>query len=164
MEKEFEGLSPKIAAKFFEIRMGDKKINDEEIFAANKAALGEFMRQHGLDRVVVTYSGSGDNGGIDEVTFFEGTEVVVEQVPIALLEVDWNYKKQKKEVKVIKLKPDDAFGHMAEEALCLSEHEGWELDEGGDGEVTFTLSGDDVVVHIVHNQYYRGANTHEHTL
>jgi hypothetical protein len=163
MEIEAQDLAPEIAAKLCEIKM-EGKINEGDVFAANKAALAHFMQQNGIDRVVVTYSGGGDEGGVDDVAFFDGAEVVVEQVLIALLGVNWNYKRNTREVKVIKLKPDDAFSYIAEEALCLSGHNGWELDEGGDGEVTFTLSGDDVVVHIVHNQYYRGANTHEHTL
>jgi len=157
-------LYPEIATKFFEIRIGIE-VSEEEIFEVNKRALMRFMNQYEIDRVVVAYSGSGDNGGIDNVTFFNGDYVnsYVERrgKEICLIGM-WE---RIKEEKLLKLPPTDAFGYMAEVALALTGHEGWELDDGGDGEVTFVLSSEGrLVVRIEHNEYYTQVNRHEYEL
>jgi len=161
---ETENLSPEIAAKIFEIRAG-LEVDDNEVFAANKAALAHFMKKNKLNQVVVTYAGSGDNGGIDEVVFgYFKENVIDENQEIYLIERRWDSRKKQEGLEIIKLNPKDAFSYMTEEALRLTGHEGWELDDGGDGEVTFVLSEEGVVVRIEHNEYYTQVNRHEYEL
>jgi len=169
MEVDVEALPPEIAAAIVRFRM-EEQVDQKEVFAANKAALGHFMRRHGIDRVMANYEGCGDSGGVDEVLFFQG-ETVIEHFAesretICLISVvcNYNFNEKKDEAELIKLRPRDAFAHMVEEALGLSGHDGWQIEEGGYGDVTFALSEEGLDVYITHNEFYREVKRHDHQL
>lgn len=85
------------------------------------------LKDHGVKKVTVNYSGSGDSGGIDEISYFD---------------------KEEKEIRHDDIKID----HDAVQDLCyplLDGIEDWYNNEGGDGVITIDL--DTLKYHIVNN-------------
>ncbi len=135
------------------------------VFDFNKHSLACSMRQLGASSVVVTYSGGGDEGRIDEICFFPPElSVGGSAACVALMRYRWDAEAQCGATEL-------AFEHMAleeiAEALCdaavsSTGHNGYENGEGGSG--TFTLQAADASAELEHSDYYTESDTSMHSL
>lgn len=119
------------------------------------AVLLKFFKDNGIAKAVVEYSGSGDsgNGMFAKITMADGTErddqdalheeFVVKDVPTRVSSWDrthqvWNYTDTTKDEALPELLCD-----MADDFVDIY-HGGYENNDGGEGEVIFTLEGVEV--------------------
>jgi hypothetical protein len=169
VEFHLTGLSPELETKLREMIAAGKKPADVE-FEINKVILANYMREHKIDLVVAEYEGSGDSGGVEYVTFFrEGHQVDAPQGRTPLVGADRIYQKEGEtiRIKAVEVGASDAFSLPVYSALDLCGHRGWEIDDGGYGEVRFTLASpqdEAVAVKITHNAYITEVETDEYDL
>jgi hypothetical protein len=169
IEFHLEALSPELENKLREMVSAGKKPADAA-FAINKMLLADFMRENKIDLVVAEYSGSGDSGGVNMVTFYLGDrQVDVPQGRLSLLFIERRYHKDGDTVKFTTFDAyvRSAFERMTDEALDLCGEGGWEVNSGGYGEVRFTLKSpqdEAVAVKITHNAYITEVETNEYDI
>jgi hypothetical protein len=169
VEFHLDGLSPELENKLREMVSAGKKPADAA-FAINKMLLANYMRENSIDLVVAEYSGSGDSGGVDMVTFYRGErQVDVPRGRLSLLFVERRYHKDGDTVKFTTFDTYErsAFERMTDDALDLCGQDGWEVNSGGYGEVRFTLKSpqdEDVAVKITHNAYITEVETNEYDI
>jgi hypothetical protein len=169
---DLEGLSisSNLKDKFLQMKEAGQTL-ENAVFAVNKIILADFMRSNNLDLVVVEYSGSGDSGGVDSVTFCIGDRQVADtpQGRLSLLFVERHYRKNGDVIKFTTFETgaESAFERMAYEALDICGQGGWENDGGGQGEVRFTLANpqdEAVAIKVNHTTYITEAVEDEYDL
>ena len=107
----------------------------------NKRVVMEAMKRLGVTKVVVTYCGGGDSGGIEDVQI-EGGEGAADET-LRLVRVVHSYYLDETQI-FDGLERDfkDAISEFAEDLIDHAGH-GYEEDEGGYGEVTIVAPDDD---------------------
>jgi hypothetical protein len=169
IEFHLNGLPPELETKLRDMVSAGKK-PEEAAFEINKAILADFMRENKIDLVVADYEGSGDGGGVGYVAFFrEGHQVDVPQGRTQLVIDDrLLYQKNVKfRIRTVEVEARDAFSLPVDSALNLFVREGWDVGDGGYGEVRFTLKSpqdETVAVKITHNAYITEVETNEYDI
>lgn len=107
------------------------------------------MREHGVTQVDVAYSGSGDDGGPDNIS----TVPPDAQFDVTLLIPDGQQSPGCISVKATEHKFQDVAAQIA---MCYvsTAHEGWENDDGGKGILTLTLDQGVLTTRIEHTHIY----------
>jgi hypothetical protein len=101
--------------------------------------LASLMRTHNVKTIEAQYEGSGDSGCINAIDF--NTEHLIEAV-----------------VKDIENQAEEA----AWEILATS-HPGWEINDGGDGEIVFEKDEDGAVTaKLSHKEYFVDSTSYSH--
>ena len=124
--------------KWHEEYYAKKEKNQKDFTDTTKPKALEVIKTNGLDRVEVYYSGSGDDGCIEDVTFFiNDKSVEVLDTPIVNIG-EWskfNYtthtREKTTELKTLKDYVEDVVYDFLE-----AFHGGWEINEGQSGTVT----------------------------
>jgi hypothetical protein len=122
----------------------------------NFHAIGAILRDFKLERVVVTYGGSGDSGDIHEIVVFRGEEpgvVSVENLPdIEYRTLNKDYKPSGWRTVETETRTDfrSALCDITELALEESNNGGWENNEGSDGTLTVFADGRALLEHGSH--------------
>jgi hypothetical protein len=160
IEFDLKNISPEFETKLRDmVSDGSGKKPAYAAFIINKMLIADFMRRSSIDLVVAEYSGSGDSGGIDTVSFYRGGQKVnPPQGRLSLVFVERRYREEGDIVKFTTLEgvARCAFERMTDDALDIRGHGGWETNDGGYGEAIFKLEGskdDDLVVQVAHNIY-----------
>jgi hypothetical protein len=140
------------------------RLPEESLAARNKPNLLAALSQHGVQTATVTYAGSGDSGGVEEVDYeiaegavFDGsatTKVFACQSHFESGEWHDFFFEQE-------LCFDQALRDFAEEVLELV-HGGWENGEGGSGSIVF--DGVSATVRIEHSSYFTDSDYTETAL
>lgn len=169
IEFHLDSLSPELEKKLREMISAGKE-PEEAAFEINKVILADFMRENKIDLVVAEYSGSGDSGGVDMVTFYrDERQVSPPKELLSLVFVERRYHKDGDTFKFTTFDAYDrsAFERMTDDALDMCGEKGWENNNGGYGEVRFTLKSpqdEDVAVKITHNAYITEVETNEYDI
>lgn len=135
------------------------------LFDFNKHALAVAMRQIGFSSVVVTYSGGGDSGQFDEVSFLPPD---VEEGPtkpvVAVMRYRWDAEAHcgASELAFEDMALQDIAEALCDAAVSLTGHNGYENSDGGSG--TFTLQAADASSELEHSDYYTESDTSMHSL
>lgn len=129
--------------------------SEEERIAANRAAIFAALRDDGILRAVVSYTGSGDDGGPEGVRFEMATGLrKLDEMPEApqyvvssrYVESAWQTT-----VSLADMPLNDAITDFGMEAV--EQHfGGWENGDGASGEVVFDATAATVV--IGHDSYF----------
>lgn len=133
------------------------------VFAFNKSTLAEAMRALELTAVTVNYSGSGDEGMINEISFQPGsTQADSKSVRAARVVHLWNAETAVRSVSLVFEVADlfDLAADLCDRAIALCGHNGYENNDGGDG--TFTLRADDAIAELEHTDYFMESATSVH--
>jgi len=130
-------------------------LSEEERIAANRTAIFTALRDDGLLRAVVSYTGSGDSGGPEGVRFEKPDgPCQLDEIPMAPQYVESSQYVDgawRTTVSLTDRPLDDALADFAMEAL--EQHfGGWENEDGASGEVVFDATASTVV--IEHNSYF----------
>ncbi len=135
------------------------------VFDFNKHSLAASMRQLGASSVVVTYSGGGDEGRIDAISFFP-PEVPAgdSSACVALMRYHWDPAAQcgATELAFEDMALPDVAEALCDFAVSSTGHNGYENGEGGSG--TFTLQAADASAELEHSDYYTESDTSMHSL
>jgi len=148
-----------------QIVMSDPDGTSRAVFDFNKHSLASSMRQLGASSVVVTYSGGGDEGRIDDICFFPPEiSVGATTACVALMRYHWDAEAHRGATELVF---EDMSLHDIAEALCdaavsSTGHNGYENGEGGGG--TFTLQAADASAELEHSDYYIESDTSMHSL
>lgn len=129
--------------------------SEEERIAANRAAIFAALRDDGVLRAVVSYTGSGDDGGSEGVRFETATGLRgLDEMPVApqyvvssrYVESAWQTT-----VSLAEMPLNDAITDFAMDSV--EQHfGGWENGDGASGEVVFDATAATVV--IEHDSYF----------
>lgn len=128
---------------------------EEERIAANRAAIFAALRDDGVLRAVVSYTGIGDSGGPEGVRFeMPDGRSALDEMPMASQHVVSSQYVEGAWQSTVSLadRPlDDAITDFAMDAV--EQHfGGWENGDGASGEVVFDATAATVV--IEHNSYF----------
>ena len=135
------------------------------VFDFNKHTLAQAMRSLRLTAVVVTYSGCGDSGQIDEVGFQPSdVDEGLRRVIVATTQQRWDHNLALgcSELSFCERLLRDAAESLCDEAISLMSHDGYENSDGGSG--TFTLQAADGAAELDHSDYYTECDTSTHAL
>ncbi len=129
--------------------------SEEERIAANRTAIFSALRDEGVLRAAVTYTGSGDSGGPEGVRFEmpDGPQKLDEMPMAPQYVVSCQYVNSAwRNTTSLDDRPlDDALTDFAMDAV--EQHfGGWENEDGASGEVVFDATASTVV--IEHNSYF----------
>jgi hypothetical protein len=142
----------------------DPNSADRAIFEFNKLALAGALRALGITRVTVEYSGGGDEGRTESITFEPNDQHTSHTVNVALMKYRWD---EERACGGSELAFDDMALDQVAEALCdtaisLTGHNGYENNDGGAG--TFVLQAADATAELEHSDYYTESDTTSHAL
>lgn len=163
MQKQDESISTELAGALSALEQmrlaahGRIKVNRDRILKA--------LKNSGATSVLVNYSGSGDNGQIDDVTIYQDKAEIQpkEQVSVLVATSKWNHETSKWD----ELTADKSMS-LAEalEGLVYdwleAEHSGWVNDDGASGECNIDVAEDQFL--LSHTTYYTEGDTTEHEL
>lgn len=143
---------------------GTTGLDETTVLGRNKRILLAALKQGGARTATVTYAGSGDSGGVEDVSIeatenaeFDGT------VPINVFAEQSVYQDSTWLTTVVEqqMPIEQALQDFAESALELR-YGGWEDGDGASGSVIFDCQDD--TVRIEHTAYYTGSDYVETTL
>lgn len=129
--------------------------------AANRTAIFQELRDNGVERAVVSYTGIGDSGGPEGVRFEMldgGTLDENPAVPQHIESSQWVDGAWQTTAALEDRPLDDALTDFAMDAV-EKHFGGWEDGEGASGEVVFDATDDSVVVE--HNAYFTDSHYSE---
>jgi len=125
----------------------------KELGQINKAAIFTALAAAGIDHVLATFDGVGDQGQIDDVTASRNEQPVdLPNVKVTLLQASWD-----------KAEPDISEAGLREaiETLCYDfleeDHAGWEINDGAFGE--FRLDVAAMTVELEFNMRFTDTHT-----
>lgn len=131
----------------------------------NRDRILEALKKLDITRVVISYSGSGDSGQIDDVSLYHGNEIIEikTELVVRISKSRWNADLSK----WIEYSADES--HVLSEALrdfvydwIESEYAGWENNDGASGECTIEVLTNGF--QLSHTSYYTESETTERTL
>ncbi|KAF0811012.1 hypothetical protein A167_00044 [Alcanivorax sp. S71-1-4] len=130
----------------------------------NRTVLMTLLKQHGIQRLTIFYSGGGDAGDTDKITATPPQALAILEnatVPLRLPKVETlnghhTYVLTEEERPALDALREFTLGWI-EQMHCR-----WENDDGGAGEVTFDVVEDTCT--LQHTEYYTGSLHHEYTL
>lgn len=132
----------------------DNLPSDEQLRGETRSTLFAVLTEAGVDRATVSYCGSGDSGGPEDVVFERSDGTTLAPMPsLSLRRFSANYVdgQWRQHVVQASCRLDDALTDLAM-ALVDELHRGWEDGDGASGEVIFDVQDEKVRVH--HNAYY----------
>lgn len=135
------------------------------IFDFNKQTLAAAMRGLGISSLTVSYSGSGDSGQIDEVSFEPWTELGADDTAqAAVSEWHWNGDDRRSHEQLVfaALGLVDFAESLCDAAIALCDHDGYENNDGGEGR--FTLQAEGASAELEHSDFYVERETSTHAL
>lgn len=130
----------------------------------NRRRLHKALKRLGATSVVVSYSGSGDSGQIDEVSVYRDKEQIKSQENVSILVASSKWTKDGGWIERVKSTPlalDAALEQFVYDWI-ESEHAGWENNDGASGECTITVSSNEFILN--HVTYYTESESTEHVL
>ena len=130
----------------------------------NRRRLHKSLKRLGATSVVVSYSGSGDSGQIDQVSIYQDkTELKpVKKISILIATSKWNQESGWIERVQSKSMPlADALEALVYDWI-ESEHAGWENNDGASGECTIEVAKNEFILN--HITYYTESESTEHVL
>ena len=133
-------------------------LDENSVLARNKAILLDTLAQRGVCSATVTYSGVGDSGSIESMTFeIAKGPALDESAVITVLaqrsqfeDGEWHQTVIEEAVPI-----EQALRDFADEAIDLV-HDGWEEGEGASGNVIFDC--ENATVRIEHTAYFTDAD------
>lgn len=157
-------------------------MDSKELFEVNKkavfAVMEEVMKRLGASRLAVTgvYSGSGDEGGVEDVTVEawkddQRIELGLEHFPSVeetFVQSDFDpgrkaWVEHAPETRTVSIQV--AVERLTEDAIDIAGHRGYEINDGGHGEFTLSVSaGEEPTAYLKHHDYYVDETASEHTL
>lgn len=126
----------------------DGRINKSAIAKHNKESLIAALKSFGITYVVVTYSGGGDEGSINDISSTPAIEEAISS-QVTYKDVSGDFDAQKRQwIQRVEDKTSTLESALEEFTYLLLElngHEGYHNDEGGGGEVTIDAKSGSVV-------------------
>lgn len=116
------------------------------------------LRELKIDKVNVSYSGSNDEGWVDDPTFFTGESNVKIEANVPVERTYWD---GRAENTAPESELNEAVREMFEEIL-ESGYGGWEINAGAFGKFRWDIKTDDIK--HVHNQRHESYDTEERDL
>jgi hypothetical protein len=135
------------------------------VFAFNKSVLAEAMRALDLTSVTVNYSGSGDEGMINEISFQpSSTSAGSKSVRAARVKHFWHAEAEARSVSLVFEDANlfDLAEDLCDGAITLCGHNGYQNNDGGNG--TFTLRAEDAIAELEHTDYFMESDTSVHKI
>jgi hypothetical protein len=137
------------------------KMNFNELVKKNKLKIiKEIKTKTNIKFVEVSYSGAGDSGAIDQVTFFDSTETVIPHKDIPSIKIKYIETSYS-----LFSRDDDSVDSTTEKEVCLPEaledfcwdilsfkRGGWEINDGSEGYLKFDI--DKGTLSLNHTEYY----------
>ena len=112
----------------------------------DRATVMAALKACGITKVVMRYDGYGDSGGVEECAVEGGQGQESLTTPIQTTLVDWSSAE-----KTIQMSPlRDVLETLTMQYVDV-EHDGWENNEGGSGDVTFDPVADTITVSHTEN-------------
>lgn len=132
-------------------------MNKTEAHEINKKSIIDALRGvQGVNSVVVGYSGGGDSGQVDAINAVndEGDRIELPETKIRFIDIRWSWMMDKgvsydlrEDEKSLGDAIESLFWHVLGEL-----HDGWENNDGGQGE--FTINVTDGTFSLHHEQNY----------
>lgn len=114
-------------------------VTPRSIFQSNVATLAAHMRKHSVTKIAITYSGGGDEGGLEETEYEPAVEkdssFLAEEIALASI---WLSEPASA---FEPLSIEDAAEQLVDDALALSGHDGYHNNEGGGGTLYIHADG-----------------------
>lgn len=129
-------------------------LSEEQRTVANRAAIFTALRDDGVLRAIVGYSGSGDSGGTEGVRFEMpdgGTLTEIAMAPQYRQSSQWRDGAWQTTVSLEDKPLEDALTDFAMDAVD-QHYGGWEDNDGASGEVVFDATDGTIV--IEHRAYF----------
>ena len=152
--------------------MREENVRKKQVYdrlKINKKPITDALSTLGVDTVKVTYSGSGDEGQIDDVTFYDsGSKELKVDGKVKVITHKSKFVTDKwVETEII----EEQDLSQALEDFCNDwveiEHGGYENDDGGQGEMTIEVSESEFqpsTFKLVHGDNYVETTDYEHNL
>lgn len=141
-----------------------RRLNAESRLQLNRRRLHKALKRLGATSVVVSYSGSGDSGQIDEVSVYRDEVQIKSEKNVSILvasskwtEADGWSERVKSETMTLEAALEQFVYDWIE-----SEHAGWENNDGASGECTITVASNEFILN--HVTYYTESESTEHVL
>lgn len=133
-----------------------ESVDEKSVLQQNKQRLMDALRTRAVTNVTVNYEGSGDSGGITDVTFTPAVDVNAsdeDEAKVTLLQLRTHYdgKEMRHTVEEVSLELEDALEHFAF-AILSAFHSGWEINDGSSGWIDISVETGEVSV--THDDYY----------
>lgn len=112
----------------------------------DRATVMAALKACGITKVVMRYDGYGDSGGVEECVVEGGQGQESLTTPIQTTLVDWP--SGEKTIQMLPLR--DVLETLTMQYVDV-EHDGWENNEGGSGDVTFDPVADTITVSHTEN-------------
>lgn len=132
---------------------------------ANRDRIYSALKELGVTRVEIAYSGSGDSGQVDMITLYRGKDVVepIGQVSVVStasrfdLETSTWIERTQEETTSLEEALEDFVYDWSE-----FEHPGWENNDGASGDCTIDVAANEF--NLDHVTYYTESESESHTL
>lgn len=140
----------------------------EEVEQENKKRLNVALAAAGVATAVVTYSGNGDSGSMDNPSFHDDAgkdrsppEDLIDRL---LVLSSWDYERSQtvSSIRIDRRPLCAAFEDFAGDVVD-SRWGGWENNDGASGELTFTVNDAGGTVKLEHTNYFTDSETDEQT-
>lgn len=141
----------------YDRRWNDFRKRQAELLPANKAALFAALAAAGVHTVVVAFDGSSDAGQIESADGLDAASNLVE-IPATEIEMQ-SIAFEIDEITVTSVRLSEAIETMAYELLEQA-HDGWENNDGGFGEFTFTVAEQSITLDF--NERFTDSTHHQH--
>ena len=132
--------------------LSEEKINklreavDQAAYAANKMMTMEALSKAGIELVEVEYSGSGDEGSIDDVQYSPERPPQGFSFPAMGVEVEWSRDRRRDSIESISVFEghinEDSLTEDADEAVEQAGFGGYQDNDGGGGKVFFHVKAE----------------------
>lgn len=109
-------------------------------YEANKRLLAAALRLVGIPSIAISYQGSGDSGGVEDVAVSEGSNVDPRGLHVPFWATVWQPKGDPI-VQIQQMSLLDACEHFSNLALTYFHLDGYENNDGGRGEVILRADG-----------------------
>ena len=138
-------------------RWATQREREAMLLPLNKAALFAALAAAGIDRVAVSFDGSGDSGQIESVDAFAGDGQALELPGDAVAFRKVAFDAAEPEVAMMPVR--DVLEELAY-GLLGQTHDGWENNDGAYGEFTFDVAAGSIT--LEYNERYIATEFHEH--
>lgn len=144
--------------------MRRRQIDIRSRLEVNRRHLHKALKRLGAASVVVSYSGSGDSGQIDEVSVYRDKEQIKSEKNVSILVASSKWTEADGWLERVSAKRM-AISAALEQFVydwIESEHAGWENNDGASGECTITVASNEFILN--HITYYTESESTEHVL
>ena len=144
--------------------MGQMRSKARSRLLANRGRVLKALKRLHATSVVVSFSGSGDSGQIDQVSIYQDKTELKPTKKISILIATSKWNQESGWIERVLSKPMPLADAL--EALVYdwieSEHAGWENNDGASGECTIEVAEDKFLLN--HTTYYTESESMEHSL